>query len=126
MFRSLEDARRNVGLRGKLAREAFIAAQIDAAIDGFAGNDPVRLRQVGVVESQQPLGRGVAPAKIGFYRIVAELLVLQEMSDHIDANAVDAALEPEPHRTVNGAAHLRVALNRERVAKVLNLIPQRP
>jgi hypothetical protein len=48
------------------------------------------------------------------------------LSDHIDANAVDAALEPEPHHTVNGAAHLRVALSRERVAKVLNVIPLRP
>jgi hypothetical protein len=52
--------------------------------------------------------------------------VLQEMSDPIDANAVDAALEPEPHHVVNGAARLRVALSRERVAKVLNVIPQRP
>ena len=51
--------------------------------------------------------------------------VLQEMSDRIDANAVDAALEPEPHHVVNGGAHLRVALSRERVAKVLNVIPQR-
>ena len=46
-----------------------------------------------------------------------ELLVLQEMSDRIDANAGDAALKPEPHHIVNGAAHLRVALSRERVAK---------
>jgi hypothetical protein len=120
---SLEAACGNVGLRGKLGREAFIAAQIDAAIDGFAGNDPVRLRQVGVLESQQPLGRGVAPAKIGGCRIVAELLVLREMSDRIDADAADAALEPEPHHIVNGAARLRVALSRERVAKVLNAIP---
>jgi len=66
---------------------------------------------------------GVALAKIGGYRIDAELLVLQEMSDHIDANAVDAALEPEPHHIVNGAARLRVAPSRERVAKVLNVIP---
>src|ERR1700687_4979927 len=66
---------------------------------------------------------GVALAKIGGYRIDAELLVLQEMSDHIDANAVDAALEPEPAHIVNGAARLRVAPSRERVAKVLNVIP---
>ena len=66
---------------------------------------------------------GAALAKIGVYRIGAELLVLREMSDRIDADAADAALEPEPHHVVNGAARLRVAPSRERVAKVLNAIP---
>src|SRR5262245_60431518 len=31
------------------------------------------------------------------------------MPEHIDAEAVDASLEPEPHHVIQGAAHLCVA-----------------
>src|SRR6266568_1012508 len=47
------------------------------------------------------------------------------MSDRVDAKAVDAAREPEPHHVVDGLPYLRVApvqvrlLRQERVAIVL-------
>ena len=34
----------------------------------------------------------------GIWRVVAERLILDQVPDHVDAKAVDAALQPEAHR----------------------------
>ena len=42
-------------------------------------------------------------------RIVAEFGVLDQVPDHVDAKAVDALLQPEPHHVVDRGAHVRIA-----------------
>ena len=44
---------------------------------------------------------------IGVGRVVAKFGVLDQMPDHIDAEAVDALAKPEPHHLVDRLAHLR-------------------
>ena len=53
--------------------------------------------------------RLLAGARLRIGRVVAELLVLDQMVDHVDAKAVDAALQPEAHDVVHRGAHGGIA-----------------
>src|SRR5215469_16834533 len=46
--------------------------------------------------------------KLRIFRIVAKAIVLDQMPDHVDAEAVDTALKPEPHHIVHCRAHIAV------------------
>ena len=63
-----------------------------------AGDDVVHLRLVGRVDLQQALDLGPAGLVAGIRRVVAELGVLDQVPDDVDAEAVDAAVEPEAQR----------------------------
>src|SRR4029079_11436914 len=66
-------------------------------------------RTVGGVERRQLLMRWATGDKIRIPRIVAKLLVLDQVPHYIDPEPVDAAPEPEAHHVVDGLAHLRIA-----------------
>ena len=53
--------------------------------------------------------RLVPGTHLGIGWIVAELIVLDEVPQHIDPKAVNSALQPEAHHVVDGGANLRVA-----------------
>ena len=63
-----------------------------------AGDDVVHLGLVGRMDLQKALDLGPAELIAGIGRVVAELGVLHQVPDDVDAEAVDAAVEPEAQR----------------------------
>ena len=53
--------------------------------------------------------RRPALAIIRIGRVVAKLRVLDQVPDHIDAEAVDTLAKPEAHDVMDGLAHFRIA-----------------
>ena len=64
---------------------------------------------VGGIPRQDFLVRRPAFAEMRIGRIVAKLRILDQVPDHIDAEAVDALAKPEAHHVIDGVAHLRIA-----------------
>jgi len=62
---------------------------------GVALHLPVMVRLAGLIR------------RVG--RVVAELRVLDEQPQHVDAKAVHPAIQPEAQHVVHRAAHLRIA-----------------
>ena len=58
---------------------------------------------------QKPLDSGRPDVQCRIMRIVAQLLVFDQMRDHVDAKAVDAAPQPEAHNVEHRLAHLWIA-----------------
>ena len=69
----------------------------------------LHLRLVGGVSRQQPLVRRPIRVKTGIGRIVAKLVVLDQVPDHVDAKAVDALFQPEPHHVIDRGADIGIA-----------------
>jgi hypothetical protein len=69
----------------------------------------VHVRLIGRVDLQQALDLRPAGLVARIWRIVAELRVLHQVPDDVDAEAVDAAPEPEAQRLVHRLPDLRVA-----------------
>ena len=69
----------------------------------------LHLRLIRGVARQQAFVRRPMGAKTGIGRVVAKLLVLDQVPDHVDAKAVNALAEPEAHDIVDRRAHLWVA-----------------
>ena len=65
----------------------------------------LHLRLIRGVARQQAFVRRPAGAKTRIGRVVAKLLVLDQVPDHIDAKTVDALAEPEAHDIVDRRAH---------------------
>jgi hypothetical protein len=53
--------------------------------------------------------RGIGWAEVGIFRVVTKLIVLQEMPQHVDPEAIDAAGKPETHDVMHGAPDVRIA-----------------
>ena len=53
--------------------------------------------------------RRLAGLEVRILRIVAERVVLEQVPDDVDAKAIDAAPQPEPHDVVNCGAYLGIA-----------------
>ncbi|MCY1227182.1 hypothetical protein D9M72_394440 [compost metagenome] len=114
---------RQVELADQHARRACVAECVDHA--AHLGHDRLHLRQVGVVEHQPAKKRVLAFDEVGVRRVVAELRVLDDLREHVDAESVDAAPKPEAQHLVHRGAHFGVApvevglLLQERMAVVL-------
>jgi hypothetical protein len=63
-----------------------------------AGDDGLDLRLVHRMDAQQRVAGAHARLEFRIGRIVAELSILDQVMQHIDAEAVDAAVEPEGSR----------------------------
>ncbi len=72
------------------------------------GDHLVHLRLIGGVLRQNCFMRRPALAIMRIGRIVAELRILDQVPDHIDAEAVDPLAQPEAHGVVDRLAHLAV------------------
>ncbi len=68
----------------------------------------MHLRLVGRVELKEPLDAGLVGAPGRVRRIVAELGVLDQVPEHVDAEAVDAPVQPEAQHLVHGGADLGI------------------
>src|SRR4051812_16098911 len=53
--------------------------------------------------------RRIAFAVVWIYRVVAELVVLDQVPDDVDAKAVDPAPQPKAHHVEHCGTHLRIA-----------------
>src|SRR3954447_26386486 len=53
--------------------------------------------------------RRIARPEVGICRVVAELLILDQVPDNINAKAIDTTPKPKPHSIVNRLADLRIA-----------------
>src|SRR3954452_15706338 len=53
--------------------------------------------------------RRIARPEVGVCRVVAELLILDQVPDNINAKAIDTTPKPKPHSFVNRLADLRIA-----------------
>jgi len=73
------------------------------------GDHVMNFGLIGGVARQDLLVRRPALAIIRIGRIVAKLRVLDQVPDHIDAEAVDAFAKPEAHDVMDGLAHFRIA-----------------
>ena len=74
------------------------------------GHDVHRLGAVGRVGGQQPEGRPRAIGRpVGVRRVVAQLVVLDEVPHDVDAEPVHAAIQPESQDVVHLGPHVRVA-----------------
>ena len=106
-----------------LADQHAIVELVDHAAQ--PGDHLVHLGLVGGVARQHALVRRPARRERRIGRVVAELGVLDQVPDHVDAEAVDAAVEPEAQHVVHRGADLGVApvevglLGQERVIVVL-------
>ena len=72
-------------------------------------HDVVHLRAVGGLQRHERVVRVHALAPVGVGRVVAEVLVLDEMPEHVDAKAVHAALEPEAQHAEHRLDDLGIA-----------------
>jgi hypothetical protein len=66
-------------------------------------------RTVGGVERKQRLVRRAPCDESRIAGIVPELVVLDQVPQDVDAEPVDAAPQPEPHRLIDRVPHLRIA-----------------
>ena len=64
---------------------------------------------VGAADGQQRVVLRQAVVELGVGRVVAELGVLEHLAQRVDAEAVDAAVEPEAQHVEHRLAHRRVA-----------------
>ncbi len=89
------------------ADEHAIVALVDDATQ--ARDHILHLGAVGRVHRNLAVVRRAAGSVIRVRRVVAELDVLDEMPEHIDAEPIDPALHPETQHVVHRCAHVRVA-----------------
>src|SRR4051794_34059642 len=61
---------------------------------------------IGGVQWQESLAGGQAFTKIGIGRVIAKVCILDQVPDHIHAEAVDSLPEPKAHYVVDSLAHL--------------------
>ena len=75
-------------------------------------------RDAGGVDVLDAVERPRVRPGVGVRRLVAELFVLQHQPDHVHAEAIDAAVEPEAHVVEHGRQHVGVAVVQFRLAAV--------
>ncbi len=67
-----------------------------------AADDVVDFRPVGVVGGQQLAVRRLSGLVSRVRQVIAKLVVLDDVPDHVDAKPIDAAIEPEPQHVEHG------------------------
>ncbi len=75
-------------------------------------------RDAGGVDVEDAVERPRVGRGVGVGRLVAQLLILQHQPDHVHAEAVHAAVEPEAHVVEHGRQHVGVAVVQFRLAAV--------
>ena len=73
------------------------------------GDDLMHLGLVGGILRQDLFVRRPAVEVMRVGRVVAKVGVLDQVPDHVDAKAVDALAQPEPHHVVDRLAHFGIA-----------------
>jgi hypothetical protein len=64
---------------------------------------------IGGMNRQNPLVRRPSFSKRRIWRVVAKLRVLDQVPDHVDAEAVDSFSKPEAHHVMDRVAHRGIA-----------------
>src|SRR6266536_419160 len=72
------------------------------------GKDIVYFRPIGRVKRHQAMVLRVARAEVRIGRIVAKLLILDQVPDDVDAEPIDPASKPETHHLIDGRPDGRV------------------
>ena len=127
--------RRQRVLRGDLAQRGGARVVVEQGAQVLQEGEVLRLGVVVpvVLESVGVVGAEAAPAaqlrRLG--RVVAQLTVVEAEVDRIEAEAVDAAVEPEAHVVQLSCAHVRVVeievgLTGEKVVQVVLTAPRLP
>ena len=69
----------------------------------------MHIRQVSRVETHLASGRRITRLPIWVHRVITELLIFEQHPEHIDAEAIDAPVEPEAQDIIHRLAHLEIA-----------------